>query len=80
MIEWFTWLQVWVAIAAGLFCLVLGLLGRQPNDYPLGAPALVEVLPIPHLVVATVAPVVGNPRVVPGAPMRRRKTTGGESS
>ncbi len=61
MIEWFTWVQVWIAIAAGLFCLALGLIGRQPNDFSLGATALVEVLLIAQLIVAIVAPFVGNP-------------------
>ncbi len=61
MIEWFTWLQVVVAVVAGLFCLVLGLLGRQPNDYSLGATLLVELLLITQLVVAIAAPFVGNP-------------------
>ncbi len=61
MIEWFTWLQVVVAVLAGLFCLVLGLLGRQPNDYSLGATLLVELLLIAQLVVAIAAPFVGNP-------------------
>ncbi|QNE46472.1 hypothetical protein F1C58_05820 [Glaciihabitans sp. INWT7] len=61
MIEWFTWVQVWIAIAAGLFCLALGLLGRQPNDYSLGATALVELLLVAQLVVAIVVPFVGNP-------------------
>jgi hypothetical protein len=60
MIEWFTWLQVGVAVIAGLFCLVLGLLGRQPNDYSLGATLVVELLLIGQLVVAIVAPFVGN--------------------
>ena len=61
MIEWFTWLQVGVAVIAGLFCLVLGLLGRQPNDYSLGATFLVELLLVAQLVVAVVAPFVANP-------------------
>ena len=61
MIEWFTWLQVGVAVIAGLFCLVLGLLGRQPNDYSLGATLLVELLLVAQLVVAIVAPFVANP-------------------
>lgn len=61
MIEWFTWLQVVVAVLAGLFCLVLGLFGRQPNDYSLGATLLVELLLIAQLVVAIAAPFVGNP-------------------
>ncbi len=61
MIEWFTWLQVGVALIAGLFCLVLGFLGRQPNDYSLGTTLLVELLLVAQLVVAIVAPFVGNP-------------------
>jgi len=61
MIEWFTWLQVVVAVVAGLFCLVLGLLGRQPNDYSLGATLIVELLLVAQLVVAIVAPFAGNP-------------------
>jgi len=61
MIEWFTWLQVVVALAAGLACVVLGLAGRRPNDITLGAAALVELLLIVQLVVAIIAPGVGNP-------------------
>ncbi len=60
MIEWFENVQVVVAIAAGLLCLVLGLAGRAPNDYTLGATLLVEVLLIAQLVVALVAPATGN--------------------
>ena len=61
MIEWFTWVQVAVAVLAGLLCLVLGLAGRAPNDYSLGATLLVELLLIAQLVVAIVAPLAGNP-------------------
>lgn len=61
MIEWFTWLQVGVAVVAGLLCLVLGLAGRQPNDYSMGALLVVEVLLVAQLVVAIVAPFTGNP-------------------
>ncbi len=60
MIEWFENVQVGVAIVAGLLCLVLGLAGRTPNDYTLGATALVEVLLIGQLIVALVAPATGN--------------------
>ena len=60
MIEWFTWAQVIVAVAAGLLCVILGLAGRQPNDYSMGAALLVEVLLIAQLVVAIIAPAVGN--------------------
>lgn len=60
MIEWFTWVQVGVAVLAGLLCVVLGLAGRQPNDFSMGAALLVELLLIAQLVVAIVAPAVGN--------------------
>jgi len=61
MIEWFAWVQVAVAVLAGLVCIVLGLAGRVPNDLVLGALALVEMLLIVQVVVAIVAPTVGNP-------------------
>ncbi|WP_127793058.1 hypothetical protein [Agromyces sp. LHK192] len=60
MIEWFTWVQVGVAVAAGLLCLVLGFAGRLPSDLTIGALALVEVLLIGQVVMAVVAPAVGN--------------------
>lgn len=60
MIEWFSWVQIAVAVLAGVFCIVLGLTGRLPNDYTLGVTLLVEVLLIAQLVVAIVAPLVGN--------------------
>ena len=61
MIEWFAWVQVGVAVAAGLLCVVLGLAGRVPNDLVLGALAVVEALLIAQVVVAIIAPTVGNP-------------------
>jgi len=60
MIEWFTTAQVVVAVAAGLLAVILGLAGRLPNDLVLGAAALVELLLIAQVVVALVAPAVGN--------------------
>jgi hypothetical protein len=60
MIEWFTWVQLAVAVAAGLLCIVLGLAGRVPNDLTNGALALVELLLIVQLVVAIAAPAFGN--------------------
>jgi uncharacterized membrane protein len=60
VIEWFAYLQVAVAVAAGVFCLVMGLIGKAPNDYTLGSLLLVELLLIAQLVVAIVAPLVGN--------------------
>jgi hypothetical protein len=60
VIEWFSWVQVAVAVAAGLFCLVMGILDRLPNDFTLGATLLVEVLLLAQLVVAVIAPLFGN--------------------
>lgn len=61
MIFSFTVVQTVVAVAAGLFCVIAGLAGRRPSDYSVGALALVELLLIIQLVVAIVAPFVGNP-------------------
>lgn len=60
MIDWFTTVQVVVAVIAGLLCLVLGFAGRKPSDLSLGALAIVELLLIVQLVVALIAPVAGN--------------------
>ncbi|MBN6190049.1 hypothetical protein KZC56_12390 [Microbacterium sp. SSW1-47] len=61
MILWFTIVQIAVAVAAGVFCLVAGLAGRRPSDFSVGALALVELLLIGQVVVAIVAPLAGNP-------------------
>lgn len=61
MILWFTIVQVAVAVVAGLLCLGLGLAGRRPSDLAVGSLALVELLLIAQVVVAIVAPLVGNP-------------------
>ena len=60
MIEWLTVVIAAVAVAAGLLCLVLGLLGRRPNDLTLGATLLVDVLLLVQLVVALASPAFGN--------------------
>jgi len=61
LILWFTLAQVAVAVVAGLLCIVLGLAGRRPSDLTVGALALLELLLIAQVVVAIVAPFVGNP-------------------
>ncbi|SDH40259.1 hypothetical protein [Microbacterium pygmaeum] len=61
MILWFTLVQVIVAAAAGLLCIILGLAGRRPSDLSVGGLALLELLLIAQIVVAVVAPLVGNP-------------------
>ena len=60
MIEWFTFAQVGIAVAAGLLCVVLGLVGRSPADLTMGAALLVEVLLLVQLVVSLAAPAFGN--------------------
>ena len=60
MIEWFTAVQVIVAVLAGILCLVIGFAGRPPNDLTLGSIAIVELLLPAQLVVTIVAALVGN--------------------
>lgn len=61
MILAFTVVQAVVAAAAAVVCVVLGLAGRKPSDITLGSLVVVELLLIAQLVVALVAPAVGNP-------------------
>ena len=60
MIEWFTWVQVGVAVVAGVLCLALGFAGRAPSDLTNGALVLVELLLLVQLVIALLAPLFGN--------------------
>ena len=61
MILWFTIVQIAVACAAGAVGLGLGFAGRRPSDLSAGSAALVLVLLVVQVVVAIVAPLVGNP-------------------
>lgn len=61
MIMWFTIVQIVVAVAAGVFCAVAGIVGRRPSDLSVGALALVELLLVVQVVVAIFAPLAGNP-------------------
>lgn len=61
MIQWFTVVQIVVACAAGLFCLIAGFAGRRPSDWTVGSLALVELLLIVQVVIAIIAPLAGNP-------------------
>lgn len=60
MIEWYAVIEVAVAAGAGVLSVVLGLYGRKPGDLSMGATALVELLLLAQLVIAIVAPLVGN--------------------
>lgn len=60
MILWFTIAQIGVAVVAGLSCLIVGMIGRRPSDFTVGALAIIEALLIAQVVVAIVAPLAGN--------------------
>jgi hypothetical protein len=60
MVDWFVWVQVVVAVIAGLAAVTVGFAGVRPNDYTLGATLLVEVLLVVQLVMAIIAPAFGN--------------------
>jgi membrane-bound ClpP family serine protease len=60
VIDWFTTAQIVVAVIVGVVCVILGLAGRTPNDYTLGALLIVELLLIVQIVIAAVAPAFGN--------------------
>lgn len=61
MIALFTILQVAVAVAVGLLCVVAGLAGRRPSDVTVGGMALLLLLLIGQTVAAVIAPFAGNP-------------------
>ena len=60
MIEWFYWVQLSVAILAGVLAVGFALAKRTPNDYTLGSIALLGVLLLVQIVVAIVQPALGN--------------------
>jgi hypothetical protein len=60
VILWYAGVEIAVATAAGLLCVVLGLIGRKPGDLTMGAALLVELLLLVQLVIAIVSPLVGN--------------------
>lgn len=60
MIEWFYWLQLGVAIVAGLLAVGFAIAKRTPNDYTLGSIVLLGVLLLVQMVVAAVQPALGN--------------------
>lgn len=60
MIDWFTYLQIGVSLAAGVFCLVAGFLGKKPGDLSIGSLALVELLLIVQAVISIVMAVTGH--------------------
>jgi hypothetical protein len=63
VIEWFTWVQILVALAVGLLAVGFAVARRGPNDVTVLGLALVEALLLAQLVVAIVQPFAGNPMV-----------------
>jgi hypothetical protein len=57
----FTIVLVGVSVVAGLLCVALGLAGRKPADLTVLALVLVEVLLLVQIVMAVIAPSLGNP-------------------
>lgn len=60
MIDLLTYVGIALGLAAGLLCVLLGLIGRRPADLTLGATVLVELFLLVQVVVAVVAPATGN--------------------
>lgn len=60
MILGFTIVLVGAAVLAGLLCVLLGLAGRKPADISLLSLVIVEVLLLAQIVIALIAPAVGN--------------------
>jgi hypothetical protein len=60
VIEWFSFVQIGVAALVGTIALVLGGIGRRPDDVTVLGSALVGLLLIAQVVVGIVQPLVGN--------------------
>lgn len=60
MIEWFTYLQIGLAVVVGLVATVHGVRGRIPSDITVVPAAIIAALLVVQVVVAMVAPFAGN--------------------
>lgn len=60
MIEWFAWFQIALALCVAVLCLINFARKMSPNDFSLGGSLLVGVLLLVQVVVAIIAPMVGN--------------------
>lgn len=61
MIDWFTWVQIGLAVVAGVFAVVVGLVGWKPNDVTVGSLVLIELLLVAQGVVSIVQAASGTP-------------------
>jgi len=60
VIEWFTTTAIIVSVLAGLAALVLGGIGRKPDDFSVLPTAVVALVLLAQIVIGVVAPIVGN--------------------
>lgn len=52
MVEWLYQLQLWFAVGAGFLLVAMGLIGRRPSGFSIGAVAAVELLLLIQLAVS----------------------------
>ncbi|NBU23424.1 MAG: hypothetical protein EBS38_05890 [Actinobacteria bacterium] len=52
MVEWLYQLQLWFAVGVGLLLVAMGLIGRRPSGFSIGAVAAVELLLLIQLAVS----------------------------
>lgn len=60
MIDWFTALQIGVAVTGGVLAVALGLTGRRPSDLTMAFAGVVALLLIVQLAVTIAGPLTGN--------------------
>lgn len=60
MLEWFTWVQMAVAIIGGMLGIILGLIGRRPSDLTMAFAGLTALLLLVQLAVTIASPLMGN--------------------
>ncbi len=60
MLEWFTWVQMAVAITGGMLGIILGLIGRRPSDLTMAFAGLTALLLLVQLAVTIASPLMGN--------------------
>jgi hypothetical protein len=59
VILWLAYLQIGVALGAGVLCVIAGLAGRKPADLTMGATVAVEALLLGQLVVTIAVTAMG---------------------
>lgn len=60
MIEWFTTIAVIISVVAGVVALVLGGIGRKPDDFSVLPTAAVALVLLVQIVIGIAAPLTGN--------------------